>query len=58
MAHVQAKAVGQWNYYQAKSTQQLLAENAATILRALGKRREIDKAVALYESEAKRYERE
>lgn len=58
MAQIQAKAVGQWNYYQAKSTKQLLAENAATILRAQGKGPEIDQAVARYESEAKRYETE
>ena len=64
MTQAQTRAVGQWNYYQAKSTKQILAENAAAQLRALstgatGAAREpIDKALARFDSEAKRYEQE
>lgn len=58
MSQAQARAVGQWNYYQAKSTKQILAENAATQLRLTGKGEAVEKAVARYEAEAKRYERE
>ena len=64
MTQAQTRAVGQWNYYQSKSTKQILAENAAAQLRALSggataaNREGIEKALARFEAEAKRYEKE
>lgn len=64
MSQFNSRAVGQWNYYQAKSTKEILAENAATQLRAQlgGAKAEtlagMEKAIARFESEAKRYGRE
>ena len=62
MSQFNSKAVGQWNYYQAKSTKEILAVNAATQLRAqlgsVGNREVMEKAIARFEAEAKRYERE
>jgi hypothetical protein len=64
MSQAQTRAVGQWNYFQSKSTKQILAENAAAQLRALSggataaNREGIEKALAKFEAEAKRYEKE
>jgi hypothetical protein len=64
MTQAQSRAVGQWNYYQAKSTKQILAENAAAQLRALSTgapaaaREAIVKALARFDSEAVRYAHE
>ncbi len=64
MAQAQANAVDAWSYYQSKSTKQNLAESVLdqlTIQRefASGPARDaIEKKVALYESNVKRYESE
>jgi hypothetical protein len=67
MTKAQAKAVDAWSYYQAKSTKQVIAENTAAQLRIQietsptvppASRQLLEKQVAHYEDEARRYDRE
>lgn len=65
MSQANSRAVGQWNYYQAKSTKEILADNGATQLRAqlpgvtgAAHRETVEKAIAKFEAEAKRYSKE
>ncbi len=67
MEVAQSKSVGAWNYYQAKSTKQIIAENMADQLKAqlaitpnlsAGGKQYIEKRVEHFESEGKRYEKE
>lgn len=67
MAQLQAKSVDAWSYYQAKSLKQLMSENAAQQLQTFMDvtpamsavaREGMQKRIAAYEVEAKRYEKE
>lgn len=68
MAEAQAHTIDSWSYYQAKSTKQNLAEATLvqlTVQRAVGGptmspevRADLDKKIAKYESDVKRYEKE
>lgn len=67
MAQVQTKAVDQWSYYQAKSTKQAMAENAADLV-ALQRdlaptlsreaRGSLDSRIAEFKAKAAKYETE
>src|SRR5262245_13183371 len=67
MSQAQAKAVDTWNYYQAKSTKELLSSNMADQIRmqiassnnlSPAVRAKLEQQVAHYTEEARRYERE
>jgi hypothetical protein len=64
MDQAQAKAIDTWNYYQAKSMKQNLAEatldelSATRLGTAAGSAAELDKRIANYEKQVKRYDHE